>query len=421
MVSVLKQIRDHPVYVAGAAGAASMISIALCHSLLGIALLLLILNRRQYFRMPPYWGAIAVFFGGTLVSMAVNGYWTQGLPQVRKFYVWGLLLAIYCFVRTARQARWILLAMAAGGFASALWSMVQFYRKYERATAAGEPFYQAYVGSRITGFTSHWMTFSSDMMIAILIVGALLLFTRRAGWSWKPLAASLGVLALLSLALLLSFTRSVWPATAAGLCALLWLWRPVAVVSLPVLAGLLVVAAPEPLHQRIESVWKPDAKLDSNEHRAVLRRTGREMARANPLFGVGPERVYPRFAEYYPEDAPRPVPVEWYTRHLHNTYVHYAAERGIPTMLALLGFILAAWAYLMAALRRTTAAEEDRRFVLAAAIAIVPGILVGGWWEVNLGDSEVLGCFLSALGCGLAVAATATPQPTHAQTLRSDQ
>lgn len=410
MDSVLKHVWQRPVWIAGAAGAASMVSIALCHSLLGIAILLLILQRRQYFRMPPYWGAIAAFFGGTLVSLAVNGYWAAGWPQVRKFYVWAILIVVYSFIRTAREARAVLLAMAAGGAASAVWSLVQFGRKYAQAAEAGEPFYRSYVGARITGFASHWMTFASDMMIAILIVSAFLLFARQARADRRVAAACLGLFALLSLALLLSFTRSIWPATAVGLCVLLWFWRPAAVAAIPVLAGLLVVAAPEPLHQRIESLWKPDARLDSNEHRAVLRRTGREMARRNPLFGVGPERVYARFHEYYPADAPHPVPVEWYYRHLHNTYVHYAAERGIPTMLALLGFVLAIWAWLVRALRRTGRGEQDddRRFVLAVAVAVIPGILVGGLWEVNLGDSEVLGCFLTVVGCGLSAAAPAS-------------
>lgn len=407
MDSVLKQVRENPVYVAGAAGAASIVSIAACHTLLGLAVLLLILHGRRAFRLPPYWGAVAAFFGGTLVSLAVNGYWRDGLPQVRKFYVWALLVALYCFIRTARQARTILLAMVAGGAASAAWSMVQFARKYARAASTGEPFYNSYVSARITGFTSHWQTFAGDMMIAILIACSWLLFVRAARAERRWFAMGIAVLGLLSLALLLSFTRSIWPATAAGLCVLLWLWRPAAVLSIPVLAGLVVVAAPDPLHQRIESLWKPDARLDSNEHRAVLRRAGRAMARANPLFGVGPERVYHRFAEYYPADAPHPIPTEWYYKHLHNSYVHYAAERGIPTMLCLLGFVLAIWARLISALRRcgTGAEDEDRRFVLSAAVAIVPGILVGGFWEVNLGDSEVLGCFLSVMACGLAVAA----------------
>jgi O-antigen ligase len=400
MRSVLKQFRNDPLYgLSTATAAAGMVSIGACHTLLGVSLGVLLVQRAR-FRMVPFWPAIAFFMAATLLSGAVNGHFAEGWPQYRKFYVWAILPVVYSGLRTAWQARQTLVAMAVGGTASAAWGLVQFYRKYERAAELGQPFYQSYVGSRITGFTSHWQTFAGGMMLAFLIVAAFLLVLRQEA------RAVAGVsLCLLALALLLGFTRSIWPATAAGLIVLLWHWRPVAVLSLPVLAGVIVVAAPEPLHSRIVSLWKPNATLDSNEHRAVLRRTGLAMTAEHPLFGVGPERVLARFEQYYPADAPHPVPTEWYTSHLHNTYIHYAAERGVPAMLALLTFILLSWGRILSALRHVAVGDRDRRFVLLVAAAVVPGILVSGWWEVNLGDSEVLGCFLAILACGFVGAA----------------
>ncbi len=389
--------------LAGAVAAAGMVSIGACHSLLGIALAALIL-RRDRFRPPPYWQFILVFMVATALSAAVNGHFREGLPQIRKFYVWAILVVVYSGLRTAWQARWVLLGMAAGGTASSAWGIVQFGRKYRRAAELGQPFYESYVGARITGFTSHWQTFAGDMMLAFFIVltGLMVVTEWRRRRLW--LAIGLGSLSLLGLALLLGFTRSIWPATAAGVLVLLWHWRPVAVLILPVLAGAVVTLAPEPLHSRIESAWKPNPRLDSNEHRAVLRRTGLAMVAAHPLLGVGPERVGARFEEYYPADAPHPVPSEWYFKHLHNIYIHFAAERGLPAILALLGFVLMAWGRVLRALRQAGAGEDDRRFVLLAAAAAVPGILVSGWWEVNLGDSEVLGCFLAILACGFVAA-----------------
>ena len=405
MDSVLKQFRTDPLPgLAGAAAAAGMVSIGACHSLLGIALAALIL-RRNRFRPPPYWQFILVFMAATALSAAVNGHFREGLPQIRKFYVWAILAVVYSGLRTAWQARWVLLGMAAGGTASAGWGMVQFARKYRRAAELGQPFYESYVGARITGFTSHWQTFAGDMMLAFFIVLTGLMVARE--WRRRRLwlTIGLGSLSLLGLALLLGFTRSIWPATAAGVLVLLWHWRPVAVLILPVLAGAVVTLAPEPLHSRIESTWKPNARLDSNEHRAVLRRTGLAMVAAHPLLGVGPERVGARFEEYYPADAPHPVPGEWYSKHLHNIYIHFAAERGVPAMLALVGFALMSWGHILRALRHVGAGEDNRRFVLLVAAAAVPGILVAGWWEVNLGDSEVLGCFLAILACGFVAAA----------------
>ena len=152
--------------LAGAVAAAGMVSIGACHTLLGIALATMIL-RRQRFRLPPFWQLIAVFMAATIFSAALNGHFREGLPQLRKFYVCMILPVLYSNLRTLWQVRRVLLAMAAAGTASAAWGMVQFYRKYEQAAERGEPFYQYYVGSRITGFTSHWQTFAGDMMLAI--------------------------------------------------------------------------------------------------------------------------------------------------------------------------------------------------------------------------------------------------------------
>jgi len=46
--------------------------------------------------------------------------------------------------------------------------------------------------------------------------------------------------------------------------------------------------------------------------------------------------------------------------------------------------------------------------VLHATLATVIGVLIGGWWEVNLGDSEVLSVLLAVLGGGYAAAAAPT-------------
>lgn len=59
------------------------------------------------------------------------------------------------------------------------------------------------------------------------------------------------------------------------------------------------------------------------------------MIQDHPWFGVGPERVGPTFMDYLPPDVPKELPVAYYA-HLHNTFVHYAAERGLPIVLALL-------------------------------------------------------------------------------------
>jgi len=122
------------------------------------------------------------------------------------------------------------------------------------------------------------------------------------------------------------------------------------------------------------------------------------MIQAHPWFGLGPEQVGPHVMQYVPSDVKLPLP-EGYYGHLHNIYIHYAAERGIPTMLALLWMLGQALYDFIRALRRLPAGAEAR-WVLHGAIAVTIAVMLSGFYELNLGDSEVLAMFLAVIGIG---------------------
>jgi hypothetical protein len=115
------------------------------------------------------------------------------------------------------------------------------------------------------------------------------------------------------------------------------------------------------------------------------------------------------FMTYLPPDVPLPLP-SGSTMHLHNLYLEYAAERGIPVLLIMLAMLAKIiWDY-SKALRQLPPGREDRRFLLHGGIAVVIAILVEGFADVNLGDSEVLTVFLVVVGLGyLAVELTCQP------------
>jgi putative inorganic carbon (HCO3(-)) transporter len=92
--------------------------------------------------------------------------------------------------------------------------------------------------------------------------------------------------------------------------------------------------------------------------------------------------------------------------------VHYAAERGVPTMLALMWMLGRALFDFVRALRRSPIGAEER-WVLHGALAVTIAILTSGFFELNLGDSEVLSMFLAVIGCGY-VAAAQGDQPCKA-------
>jgi putative inorganic carbon (hco3(-)) transporter len=109
--------------------------------------------------------------------------------------------------------------------------------------------------------------------------------------------------------------------------------------------------------------------------------------------------------------VPRPLPTGAYM-HLHNVYLQYAAERGVPALVAFLWFLgRMLWDFLGAA-RRTPAGERERRFVLHGALAVMIAALSAGWYEHNLNDGEILTLFLAICSCAyLAVPAAETTAP----------
>jgi len=93
-----------------------------------------------------------------------------------------------------------------------------------------------------------------------------------------------------------------------------------------------------------------------------------------------------------------PLPVGYYG-HLHNIYLQYAAERGLPTLAIFLWLIVKILWDFARALRRKQG-DPDTRFVLHGAIAVILAILAEGVAENNLGDSEVLTMFLAVVAFG---------------------
>jgi O-antigen ligase len=120
------------------------------------------------------------------------------------------------------------------------------------------------------------------------------------------------------------------------------------------------------------------------------------MIKAHPLLGVGPEQVGAQFESYVPADVPRPLPHGYYG-HLHNIYYHYAAERGVPALLVLLWLVGRAFYDFVRGLRSPV---PESRWVLYMSLAVILAVMLAGYEEVNLGDSEVLAMFLAVVSCG---------------------
>jgi O-antigen ligase len=388
-----------PLYLAGSAAVTAEVSIFACELLLGLALLAFLVSGEKP-RWPPVILPLAAWIGWTLLSLALNGHVRAGLPQVKKFYVYLILLVVYWAFRGVEQIRVVALGWALGAALSSAWGMEQFARKYKAAQAAHQDFYTAYVNDRIIGFMDHWMTFSSHMMMALLVIGALLLFSRERRWA--PWLAAAGVVVMAGL--LAAQTRSMWLGAAGGGLYLLWFGRRILIAAVPVFAAMVLWANPFNVRERAMSMVHPRENLDSNRFRTVTRAIGWEMIKAHPIFGVGPEEVGPQHEQYIPAYVQRPLPPGYYD-HLHNIYFHFAAERGLPALAALLWFLGQSLFDFLRALQRLPP-KAEQRWVLHAAVSILIAVLLSGYEEVNVGHSIVLYMLLAVIACGYVAVAS---------------
>jgi putative inorganic carbon (hco3(-)) transporter len=398
-----------------ASSAAIVIGISPSQILLGLALAALLLSGEKL-RLPPIKLPLGLFLLGTLIAIAFSGDPAAGWPQIKKIYVFFQLLVVFSLLRNIALIRWLFLSWAAFGSVSAGLSFIQFARKMHQAHAAGSDVYGYYVVERVTGFMSHWYTFSAEEMFVLIMLGAFLLFApeaRRRLWVWIAVALVSG------LGLLLAETRGVWIATAVAGLYLLWFSRPWLVTLVPILIAVGFLFSPNVIRERFTSILRPGV-LDSNDFRKVTWRTGLRMIERHPWLGLGPEMPRIHFDEYVPADIPRPLPVGSYI-HLHNIYLHYAAERGIPTLLVFLWLMARILRDFWRGLAALPPGRGDRRFLLHGGIAVVIATLVDGVANMNLGDSEVLTMFLVVVACGylalerdLVAVASSSSEETHA-------
>lgn len=374
--------------VALAAAALIQISIAASQVLLGVGVLLLLLFR-QKLSFPRIWIPLsALIFWTALADVLSPDPWL-GRAQIKKFFVFFFIPLIYTVFREQfRTVFYLMMAWAAGAGASALLALIQFARHAHES-------YISYVGKRITGFESHWMTFGGLQLMVLLLLAAQWFFSSRR-MPWWAYTSAVAVCA----AILLGGTRSIWIAALPALLYLIWLWRPRMTLALPVLAAAGFAVAPHNVKERAISLIRPQENIDSNRFRAVTRATGIEMIKAHPWFGLGPEEISRNFDAYVPRNVQRPLPVGYYG-HLHNIYLQYAAERGIPGLLCVLWLIgLAVHDAARGIIRLPKGECSQELFVLHGVIAVTIGILVEGFAEYNLGDSEVLMMYLSVVALG---------------------
>ena len=219
-----------------------------------------------------------------------------------------------------------------------------------------------------------------------------LLSSFGSAWFWWLSAGASAV------GLFLSLARTYYVAALPALAVLFWRKGKkavLAVIAAVLLAGVLtLLAGPPGVRERLADAW--NLRNPSVAERIYLWISGLHMWRDKPLLGWGPgiyketagpyKAPYAHFIHY-------PTHVGFQTvSHAHNIYLMIAIQSGALGLILFLAFVVAAF-------RRI--ASQPNPALRYGAMAALTAILVGGFFEFNVGDAEVATLIFFVVGLAL--------------------
>jgi O-antigen ligase len=288
----------------------SLVSITLMESCLAIALvfwLTALAKRKSRFSVPGFFWPLLAYAVLSLIVCFFSVNPAVSFKDSRELLLYLVVPLTMSALATRRGRTWTSLALLASGLLSSFYAIGYFVLR-------SQP------GERIQGFMGHYMTQAGLLLLFLCAAMAFLLFSRnKTRWAWGIAIAP----AAISLALTL--TRSAWIGFVAAFALLLFLFRPKALVLVPVVIGLFLLVSPRPMKQRAVSILS--LHNYANKHRIEYLKAGWKIVRDYPLHGTGPDTVDMVFQNpKYGLSA-----VSRQNVHLHNNIIQIAAERGIPT------------------------------------------------------------------------------------------
>jgi O-antigen ligase len=341
-------------------------SIAAANICLVVALLMWLLHiaNRRAIDIPPFFAPLAAYAGVTLISAAFSSDPRASFVDSKQLVLFLIVPMVYEFARASKAPLVVQVIISIGAMSAALGIIQYGVLQFDN------------LGRRPQGSLGHYMTYSGLVMLVTCAAAARILFSKERVWPLLMMPALLAALAL-------TFTRSAWIGTCAGIAFLFLLKGDLRLIAvLPMVAALFLVLAPPQITNRFYSMF--DAKDPTSVDRVTMLRVGMRMVRAHPLTGVGPTLVEDRYREYLSASEPQHV-----NPHLHNVPMQIAAERGLPAV--------AVWIWLIVTLGIGLIRQlslPDTRFLAATALSCIVAMLAAGQFEYNFGDSEFLMLFL---------------------------
>lgn len=363
-----------------------------------VVLALWLLRERHRGRLALAWPLavpIMAFAGWTLLAALLSAAPADSVRASDSLIWLATMWVVLHAVDDARRARWFATALFVALAVVAALSIVQVTTcGGERLTAkaVGLPrVLSSFFGKchRAHGFYSIYMTLGGVLaMVLVLTLPRLVHLRHRAAAAAAWLASAIGFA--------LTLVRGAWVGFGVAVAVLACtLRRQTATFVGVLLVAAATLAIPGVFARALSFV---DATDPTARERVAMMSAGAALLREHPIAGIGPgqvKRLYPAYAPSYA--------VRRHTSHVHNTPLQIAVERG------LIG--LALWLWMFAAFFARTVriytrlpldAGHDRALVAGCAAAIV-AFLVGGLFEYNFGDTEVLLVALSLMALPLVI------------------
>ena len=221
---------------------------------------------------PPFFAPLAAYAAWTLlVSVPFSLAPLTSLVESREVLLFLVAPVVHRLARGER-ARTVVTVILAAGAVNAAIGVVQYgVLQYD------------HLGQRPSGSMGHYMTYAGLLMLILCAAVSRLLFDARGR------APALVVLPALSIALVVTLTRSAWIGTAAGIGLLLVLRDRRLLAAAPAAAVLFLAVAPAQVTDRVYSIF--DLRNATNRDRLAMVTAGTGMVRDHPLTGVGPGLV----------------------------------------------------------------------------------------------------------------------------------
>ncbi len=348
----------------------SMVSISLSQIFLSFALIcwiVILIWKKQKFIFPSFFWPLIVYVALSLVSSFLSINPEASLKDSKELLLFLIIPIVYTGFSEENVLKKANLALLASAYLSCFYSIFYF-------------FFKARPWARIEGFMGQVMTQAGLLLLFSCMALSIFIFSRmRTRYLW-------GLGFLLSLfALILTQTRSAWIGLVIAMAVILFLYKPRSLIIIPLAIGLFYFISPQPIKRRALSIFS--LKDYSTSTRIEYMRAGIKIIKDYPLFGTGPDTVDIVFQnpKYELSERTKRFP------HLHNNILQIGAERGIPTLLAWLTFMI--WVFI--ALIKLLKNKDPTLYPLTvAALAAVLALFTAGLFEYNFADSEITMLFL---------------------------